>query len=59
MWVSDWVANAMVCFGPQTEMFEAYPSNCPGANWRQILGRPVEVWAQESGTDRLVVYRVK
>jgi len=26
---------------------------------RQILGRPGEVWAPESGTDRLIVYRMK
>jgi len=26
---------------------------------RQILGRPGEVWAPESGADRLVVYRTR
>ena len=30
-----------------------------GANVRQILGRPGEVWAPESGVDRLVVFRRK
>jgi len=30
-----------------------------GANVRQMLGRPGEVWAPESGTDRLVVFRRK
>jgi virginiamycin B lyase len=59
VWVSDWGANAMVRFDPQTEKFEAFASDRPGANVRQILGRPGEVWAPESGTDRLVVYRVK
>ena len=29
------------------------------AHARQILGRPGEVWAPESGTNRLVVYRIK
>ena len=33
------------------------PSNRAGAQVRQILGRPGEVWAPESGTDRLVVIR--
>jgi virginiamycin B lyase len=59
VWVSDWGGNAMVRFDPQTEKFEAFASDRPGANVRQILGRPGEVWAPESGTDRLVVYRVK
>jgi virginiamycin B lyase len=59
VWVSDWGANAMVRFNPQTEKFEAFPSDRRGANVRQIVGRPGEVWAPESGADRLVVYRVK
>jgi virginiamycin B lyase len=59
VWVSDWGANAMVRFDPETERFEAFPSNRQGANVRQILGRPGEVWAPESGADRLVVYRRK
>ena len=29
----------------------------PDANVRQMLGRPGEAWAAESGTDHLVVYR--
>jgi virginiamycin B lyase len=59
VWLSDWGANAMVRFDPATEKFEVFPSDRPGANVRQILGRPGEVWAPESGTNRLVVYRVK
>jgi virginiamycin B lyase len=59
VWLSDWGANAMVRFDPETEKFEAFPSDRPGANVRQILGWPGEVWAPESGTDRLVVYRIK
>ena len=59
VWLSDWTANAMVRFDPETERFEAFPSDRRGANVRQILGRPGEVWAPESGTDRLVVYRMK
>jgi virginiamycin B lyase len=49
----------MVRFDPETEKFEAFPSDRRSANVRQILGRPGEVWAPESGADRLVVYRMK
>jgi virginiamycin B lyase len=59
VWLSDWGANAMVRFDPETEKFQAFPSDHRGANVRQILGRPGEVWAPESGTNRLVVYRRK
>ena len=59
VWLSEWSANAMVRFDPETEKFEAFPSDRRGANVRQILGRPGEVWAPESGADRLVVYRTK
>jgi len=59
VWLSDWGGNAIVRFDPATEKFEAFPSDKGGANVRQILGRPGEVWVPESGTNRLVVYRVK
>ena len=59
VWLSEWTANAMVRFDPETETFQAFPSDRRSANVRQILGRPGEVWAPESGADRLVVYRVK
>ncbi len=59
VWLSDFGANAMVRFDPETEDFEVFPSDRSGANVRQILGRPGEVWAPESGADRLVVYRTK
>jgi virginiamycin B lyase len=57
VWLSDFGANAVVLFEPEKERFEVFPSDRPNANVRQILGRPGEVWAPESGTDRLVVYR--
>jgi virginiamycin B lyase len=57
VWVSDWPANALVRFDPTTEKFDSFPSNRNRADVRQILGRPGEVWAAESGTDRLVVVR--
>jgi virginiamycin B lyase len=59
VWLSDWGGNAMVRFDPQSEKFDVFPSDRPGANVRQILGRAGEVWAPESGTNRLVVYRTR
>jgi virginiamycin B lyase len=59
VWLSDFGANAMVRFDPETQKFESFPSDRSGANVRQILGRKGEVWAPESGADRLVVYRTK
>lgn len=59
VWLSEWSANAIVRFDPETEKFDVFPSDRRRANVRQLLGRPGEVWAPESGTDRLVVYRVK
>ena len=57
VWVCDWPGNALVRFDPATEKFDSFPSNRNRADVRQILGRPGEVWAAESGTDRLVVVR--
>ena len=59
VWLSDFGANAMLRFDPETESFQAFPSDRRGANVRQILGRKGEVWAPESGADRLIVYRTK
>jgi virginiamycin B lyase len=59
VWLSEWRANVMVRFDPETERFDVFPSERPGANVRQILGRPGEVWVPESGTDRLVLYRYR
>lgn len=58
VWLSDFGANAMVRFDPTREAFDVFVSPRRNANVRQILGRPGEIWAPESGTDRLVVYRV-
>jgi virginiamycin B lyase len=57
VWLSDFGANAVVRFDPASETFESFPGSAPGANVRQILGRPGEVWAPESGTDRLMLIR--
>jgi virginiamycin B lyase len=53
--VTDFAANAIVRFKPETETFTAFPSDRASANVRQLNGRPGEVWGAESGTDRLVV----
>jgi virginiamycin B lyase len=57
VWLSDWANNAIVRFDPVTEKFDSFPSNRMRAEVRQLLGRKSELWAAESGTDRLVVVR--
>ena len=57
VWLSDFGANAVVRFDPGSEIFESFAGSEAGANVRQILGRPGEVWAPESGTDRLMLIR--
>ena len=57
VWVSEWGQNALLRFSPGTEAFESFPHAAPGADLRQILGRPGEVWGALSGQDRLVVVR--
>ena len=57
VWVTDFVANAILRFDPATETFESFPSDKRGASVRQLLGRPGEVWGAESGVDRLVVVK--
>jgi virginiamycin B lyase len=59
VWLSDFGANAIVRFEPTTETFRVFPSDKRGANVRQILGRRGEVWAPESGNDRVLVFRTK
>jgi virginiamycin B lyase len=55
VWLTDFAANAIVKFDPETERFTSFPSPRRGARVRQLLGRPGEVWAPESGTDTLMV----
>jgi virginiamycin B lyase len=55
VWVSEWTANAILRFDPDTETFESFPSDLANAGVRQMLGRPGEAWAAESGVDRLAV----
>jgi virginiamycin B lyase len=57
VWVSDFGANATFAFDPRTEEWTRYPGSGEGANVRQILGRPGEVYLPESGLDRIMVIR--
>jgi virginiamycin B lyase len=57
VWLSDFGANALVRFDPDTERFAVVPLPDAGAAVRQMLGRPGEVWGAESGVDALVVVR--
>ena len=57
VWISDFGGHAVHMFDPKTESLKTIPSSKEGANVRQILGRPGEVWLPESGADRLMVIR--
>src|SRR5215213_3650280 len=57
IWLSDFGANALVRFDPDTESFAVAPLPDANAQVRQLLGRPGEVWGAESGADALVVVR--
>jgi virginiamycin B lyase len=59
VWLSDFGANAMVRFDPERETFDVFELPNPGANVRQILGRPGEVWGAESGIDKLLVIHTR
>ena len=57
VWVTDFGANATLAFDPRSEKWTPYPGTAPGANVRQILGRPGEIYLPESGTNRIVLIR--
>jgi virginiamycin B lyase len=57
VWASEWSNNAMLRFDPGSEKFDVITMPRPGANVRQILGRPGEVWLPESGTEFISVIR--
>ena len=59
VWLSSWGSDtALVHFDPSSESFDSFPLDAR-ADVRQIYGRPGEVWAAESGRDRLVVVRTQ
>src|SRR3546814_4398617 len=51
VWVTDFGANAVLRFDPETERFESFPSDRRNAAVRQMLGREGEVWAPESRSE--------
>ena len=57
VWVTDFGSNSLLRFDPTTERFRSFNFPSAGAEVRQLLGRPGEVWGAESGTDKLVVLR--
>lgn len=57
VWLTDFGGNALVRFDPERERFERFELPSAGANVRQLLGRPGEVWGAESAVDKLVVAR--
>jgi virginiamycin B lyase len=59
VWIADWGANALVRFDPLRGAFDSFVLPSSPANVRQILGRPGEVWAAESGVDKLAVIRTR
>jgi virginiamycin B lyase len=56
VWLTDFGRSGIVRFTPRTERFTRFPLRA-GADVRQLLGRPGELWGAESGADRLVVIR--
>lgn len=59
VWLTDFGANALVRFDPARQRFDTFRLRSAGADVRQLLGRPGEVWGAQSGTDRLVVANVR
>jgi virginiamycin B lyase len=54
VWLTDFGSNAFIRFDPKNETFTEIKIPTPGANVRQILGIPGEVWGAESGTDKII-----
>ena len=59
VWLSDFSANALVRFDPETAKFTRIRLPSSPADVRQILGRKGQVWGAESGVDKLVVVRTR
>ncbi len=59
VWLSEWSTNTMVRFNPASETFDVFPIPTAGAQVRQMLGRPGEVWGAESARDKLLLVRLE
>ena len=57
VWASEWSHNAVLRFDPRQEKFDVIALPRSGANIRQILGRPGEVWLPESGDEYISVIK--
>ena len=58
VWVTDFVANAILRFDPATEKFDSFPvEQARRRRCARCSAAPGEAWGAESGTDRLVVVR--
>ena len=54
VWLTDFGEDVVVRFDPETETFESFELPTAGAQVRQLLGRPGEVWGAASSADKLV-----
>src|SRR3954470_5899433 len=57
VWLTDFGSNAFVRFDPTNETFTVIKIPSTGANVRQILGVPSEIWGAESGTDKIILIK--
>lgn len=55
VWLSDFGGDVIVGFDPETVAFTPFKLPTSGAEVRQILGRPGEIWLPESANDKLAV----
>jgi virginiamycin B lyase len=55
VWLSDFGGDAILWFDPEAQIFVKYSLPTPGAEVRQILGRPGEIWLPESANDKVAV----
>ena len=53
VWLTDFGANVLWRFDPETARFARVRLPTPDAAVRQLLGQRGEVWGAESGTDKL------
>jgi len=59
VWVTDFGGDALVRFDPTAEEFTVFPWPTPGAQVRQLLGRPGEVWGTGSAIDTVIILRTR